>query len=128
MHLIEKILIVICLENSATNLNEFIFILVFLFQIISLFFSLYIFYFKSFYIMNNIFLSKARIAFISSTVLINIILILLGNNSSRGNNFVVVIINVIIISFIVTQVFYNPYKYVFFDNNENIENFISIFI
>ena len=77
--------------------------------------------------MNNIFLSKTRIAFIFSTVLINIILILLGNNSSRGNNFVAVIINIIIISFIVIQVFYNPYKYVFFDNNENIENLYFYF-
>ena len=36
--------------------------------------------------MNVICLSKARLSFIFSTVLINIVMIFLGNNS-KGNNF-----------------------------------------
>ena len=83
IHLVEKILIVMCLENSRTNLNKFLFIIVFFFQIISFLVSFYIFYYKSFWVMNNIFLNKARFSLIFSTILINIIMILLGNCNNK---------------------------------------------
>ena len=54
-------------------------------------------------------------------------MILLGNKSTRGNIFVILIFNIIFISFIVVQVFYNPFKYAYFKNEENIENIYYYF-
>ena len=127
IHFITKILICICLENSIDNLNKFIFLIVFFLQIICFFSSLYIFYFKSYYIMNNIFLNKSRFSFIICSVLINLIMILLGNNNLKGTNFLITILNINIIVFIIIQVFYNPYKYIYFGTDDNIDNLYFYF-
>ena len=126
-HLIVKILICIALQSTNENLNKYLFIVAFLFQIIILFFSIYIFIYKSYYIMNNIFLNKARFSFLLSSVLINIIMILLGINNIKNIIFPLIIINTFITFFVIIQVFYNPYKYAFFDNDENIENIFYYF-
>ena len=54
-------------------------------------------------------------------------MILLENKTPRGNTFVLLIFNIIFISFIVVQIFYNPYKYAYFDNEEKIENIYFYF-
>ena len=59
-HLIQKYIICISLQSSNINLNQFLFIIVFIMQMICFLFSAYILYFKSYYIMNNIFLNKVR--------------------------------------------------------------------
>ena len=127
IHFIEKILICICLENSIDNLNVFIFILAFFMQIICLFSSLYIFYFKSYYIMNNIFLNKSRFSFIIGRVLTNSIMILLGKNNIKNSNFFIIVINIYLIFFIIIQIFYNPYEHVYFGTDDNIDNLYFYF-
>jgi hypothetical protein len=77
--------------------------------------------------MNNIFLNKARFSFLVSTALVNLIMILLGKINLKGYSFLLIVINVYIIFLIVIQVFYNPYNYIYFGTNENIENIYFYF-
>ena len=126
-HLIEKILICISSNSSMIILNKFLFILVFILQIISFFICVYILNYKSYYIMNNIFLNKARFSFLVSTALVNLIMILLGKINLKGYSFLLIVINVYIIFLIVIQVFYNPYNYFVFNTDEHIENLYYYF-
>ena len=126
-HLIEKILLCISIHSSKVNLQKFLFIVVFIIQIVFLFFSIYILLFKSYYIMNNIFLNKARFSFALSTVFVNIIMIALGHENINNFTFPLIIWNVFIIFFIIIQMYYDPYKYMHFDTDENIENIYYYF-
>jgi len=126
-HLFQKYFICIPLQKSNININKFIFINVFILQMISLAYSAYIFYSKSYYIMSNSFLNKARFSFNLSTTLINLIMIVLGTNNIKGASFFFLCLNVYIILFIITQIFYNPYNYIYFDTDENIENIYFYF-
>ena len=126
-HLFQKYLICLSLQNSNTNLNKFIFIIVFILQIISFLYSVYIFNFKSYYIMSNIYLNKARFSFIFSSVLINLIMIVLGKNNLKGVSFIIFNLNIYIICFIIIQIFYNPYNYIYFGTDEKKENIYFYF-
>ena len=126
-HLLEKILICISLHSSIKNLNIFLFFIVFIFQFICNLSSIYIFFFKSYLIMNNIFLNKSRFSFLLSSLLSNMIMVLLGVNNIKISNLFLIIGNIFLILFILIQVFYNPYKYIYFDNDENIENIYYYF-
>ena len=126
-HLLEKILICISLHSSIKNLNIFLFFIVFVFQLICNLSSIYIFFCKSYLIMNNIFLNKARFSFLLGSLLSNTIIILLGVNNIKINNLFLIIGNLFLFFFIIIQLFYNPYKYVYFDNDENIENIYYYF-
>ena len=126
-HLIEKVLISITLQNSNKFLNEFLFIIVFLLQLICFLFSTYIFHYKSYYIMNNIFLNKSKFSFIFSTLISSLIMIILQKNNLRDFSFIILIIIIYIMIFIIIQIFYNPYRFVYFDNNNQVSNLYFYF-
>ena len=126
-HLIEKILLCISVHSLNINVQKFLFIIVFIIQIVFLFFSIYVLLFKSYYIMNNIFLNKSRFSFALSTVFVIIIMIALGHENINCLTFSLIIWNVFAIFFIITQMFYDPYKYVHFDSDENVENIYYYF-
>jgi hypothetical protein len=127
IHLIIKIFLSISLQSSINDLNKFLFIIVLLLQLITFLFSVYIFIFKSYYIMNNIFINKARFSFIISTLLTNLLMIILGKNNLKGTAFLIMLINIYFIFFIIIQIFYDPYKYAFFTTDESIENLFFYF-
>ena len=54
-------------------------------------------------------------------------MILLGKTNLKGVSFLFSIINIYIICFIIVQVFYNPYNFICFGNNENINNIYYYF-
>ena len=127
IHLFEKILLCISMQSPNNNFNDFLYIAVIILQFANFFFSVYIFIFKSYYIMNNIFLGKARFSFVLSTFLVSILMIILGKNNSNNFSFILIILNIFIMFFIIISIFYNPYKYVFFDTNDNIQNLYFYF-
>ena len=127
IHIIVKALISISLHSSNNTLNEFLFILVFLLQIFCFLFSLYVMKFKSFFFMNNTFMNKSRFSFILSNLLIILLIMIRGKNNGNRTTFAFIIFNIYIISFLIIQLFYNPYKYVFFGNNDNINNIYFYF-
>ena len=126
-HLIEKILISITLQNSNKFLNEFLFVIVFLLQLICFLFSVYVFYYKSYYIMNNIFLNKSKFSFIFSNLISSFIMIILKKKNLRDFSFVIFVIIIYIMIFIIIQIFYNPYRFVYFNNDDNVENLYFYF-
>ena len=127
IHLIEKIFIILSLQSTNIYLMNFLFMISFFLQIFSFLYSVYIINFKSYYFMNNIFLNKARFSFLLSTLLNNLIMIILGKKNIEGFNSILIIISVYIIFFIIFQIFYDPYKYVFFGTEENISNIYFYF-
>ena len=127
IHLFEKILLCISMQSPNNNFNDFLYIAVIILQFANFFFSVYIFIFKSYYIMNNIFLGKARFSFVLSTFLVSVLMIILGKNNSNNFSFILIILNIFIMFFIIISIFYNPYKYVFFDTNDNIQNLYFYF-
>ena len=126
-HIFEKLLICISLQSTLKSFNQLLYIIVLVLQLIILFFSFYILKFKSYIIMNNIFLNKARFSFNLSIILINFIIVILGKSLLKNSIFFLLCANIFVIFFIITQNFYNPYKYMIFDNDENIENIYYYF-
>ena len=125
-HIIEKIFICISLQTSINSLKKFLFIIVFFLQLFSLFLSIYVLNFKSYYIMSNIFLNNARFSFLISLVISNFIVIFLGKKNITASTFIMSIY-IFVIFFIIFQTFYNPYNYASFDTDENIENLFIYF-
>ena len=121
-HIFEKLLISISLQSSNKYLNSFLFICCFILQFVNFLISIYIFYNKSYYIMSNIFLNKIRFSLIASSVINNIILILLGNKNYILYTFLLIAINIFLGIFLFVLIFYNPYSFVHFSNDDNIEN------
>ena len=125
--LLEKILISISLQSSMSSLNKFLYICVLILQFCNLCYSLYIFYYKSYCIMSNIFLDKSRFSFITSSLVINIILNFYGNKNFMDNPFLTLSINIFLIIFILVQIFYDPYIYTYFNTDECKENLYFYF-
>ena len=121
-HIVEKIFLSIALQSSIPPLNEFLYISSIIFQIGNFVYSIYIFYYKSYYIMSNIFLNKFRFSLVASSIIINLILIILGMKNFMIYTFLFLCLNIIVIVFLLIQVFYNPYSKAFFSTDDNIEN------
>ena len=121
-HIIEKIFISISLQSSISTLNEFLFIFCYILQICNLFFSIYIFYYKSYYIMSNILLDKLRFSLVASSVINTTILILLGNKNYLSYTFLLITMNILLAVIVLILIFYNPYSYAYFSTDDSIEN------
>ena len=121
-HIIEKLFISIALQSSIKALNKFFFVFSFALQFMNLYYSVYILYNKSYYIMSNIFLDKVRFSLIAGSVINNIILVLLGNKNYLINTYLLISINVFFAVFLLVLIFFNPYSNVYFVTDNNIEN------
>ena len=121
-HIVEKICISISLQSSIKPFNEFFYIFSFVLQICNLIFSVYILYFRSFWIMSNIFLNKMRFSIIVVSVVNNLILLFFGHKNYMIYTHIFISINILILLLVLVQVFYNPFSKCYFLTNENIEN------
>ena len=121
-HIVEKIFLSIALQSSIPPLNQFLYIFTFVLQFGNFIFSIYIFHYKSYYIMSNVFLNKLRFSLITSSVIINIIIIILGHNNFIIYTFTFISINILVVVFIFVQAFYNPYSKVYFSTDDKIDN------
>ena len=121
-HILEKILISISLQSSNKYLNAFLFICCFILQFMNFLISIYLFYNKSYYIMSNIILNKMRFSLIASSVINNILLLLLGNKNYITYTYLFISINIYLAVFLFLVIFYNPYSFAHFSNDDNIEN------
>ena len=121
-HIVEKICLSLALQSDIKPLNEFLFIFSFILQIANLIHSIYIFYYKSYYIMSNIFLNKIRLSIIATSVILDLILIFFGNKNLLLYPYLFMGLNILIFSIIIVQIFYNPYSQSFFSTDDHIEN------
>ena len=127
IHLVQKIFLCSSMKNFDVYLNKFFFIIAIILQIFAFFYSLYIFLYKSYYIMNNIFLNKTRFSFIVSTLASSIILIIYGKKNIFSTIFLLTIFNIFITIFLIVHLFYDPYKYITFKTDEHLENLYYYF-
>ena len=121
-HLVEKICISISLQSEIKPFNEFLFIFSLVLQIANLIYSIYILYYKSYFIMSNIFLNKLRLSIIATSVILDLILIFLGNKNFELYTFLIIGVNILLFEIIVLQIFYNPYSQSYFLTDDYIEN------
>ena len=126
-YITEKICLSIALQGSVRPFNEFLYLLSFILQVCNLVFSIYIFYFKSYYVMSNLFLNKSRYSFVIFPVIINLSLNILGNKNYLNNTFLLSSINIFIAAFIIVQIFYCPYTNAYIGTSDNIENLYYYF-
>ena len=122
-----KIFLSISRMTSNSNISEFFFIITILIIFILLFYLTYIMIYKSYYLMNNHSLNKIKYSIILS-LCISIILIFIAQKSDIFNIFVVFShFNIIMVSVLLIHEFYNPYKFVRFDKDDNVENIFYYF-
>ena len=121
-HIIEKISISIALQSTIKNFNHLLYIGSFILQIGCFMLSIFILYYKSYYFMNNIFLSKVRLSFVIGTLLNNLILLLLGNKNYILYSFLLIVVNVYLGIFLLVLIFINPYSFAYFVTDEYKQN------
>ena len=121
-HIIEKISISIALQSTIKNFNHLLYIGSFILQIGCFMLSIFILYYKSYYFMNNIFLSKVRLSFVIGTLLNNLILLLLGNKNYILYSFLLIVVNVYLGVFLLVLIFINPYSFAYFVTDEYKQN------
>ena len=126
-YILEKICIAIALQSSIKPFNEFLYLFSYILQICIFLFSIYIFYFKSYCVMSNIFLNKSRFAFVTAPVIINFGLNILGNKNYLNNTFLLISINILFAAFTIIQIFYCPYTNAYIGTNDNYENLYYYF-
>ena len=117
-----KIFISISSTTRIKNLSKFFFILS---LFILLYLQIYLTYLmvkKSYYLMNNVSLNKARYSFLLSNLLV-ILLILISNHSEISNTYIILCFaNIFILCLILVFAFYDPYQYIKFEKDDNEEN------
>ena len=121
-HIFEKICLSIALQSPNQSLNQFLFILCFVLQISNFGFSIYIFYYKSYYIMSNILLNKLRFSLVSSSAISNFILIILGYKNYISYTFLYIALNILLLVSLFVIIFYNPYPNAYFSTDDNYDN------
>jgi hypothetical protein len=113
--------------GSDKKISKFCFIMAVSILFILLFYLSYLMINKSYYIMNNSTLNKARYSLILA-IIISIIIIFIINRSKIFLIYSFIsIINCFIIIQIFISYFYDPYKFAKFDKDDNIENIFYYF-
>ena len=121
-HIIEKICLSIALQNLRKSLNQFFFILSYVLQIGCFIYSVYIFKYKSYCIMSNIFLNKSRFSFIASSMIINFIAIIQGKKNYLTYTYLLLSLIIYFVMCLLVQIFYNPYSNAYFLTDDSIDN------
>ena len=120
--LIIKIFLSISGMTGKRNLSKLFFILSVLFLFILQIYLTYILINKSYNIMNNVFLNKVRYSILLTNCII-IILVLTINKSEIYNTYLIICFaNVLLLTLILIVIFYDPYQFVKFDTDDNMEN------
>ena len=125
--LLVKIFLSISAMSNGVYLSKFFFILSILILFFLQIYLTYIMFNKSYFLMNNISLNKTRYSILLSNCFI--ILLVLINKINEFNNvyFIVCYGNILILSFLLVIIFYDPYKFVKFRKDDNEENAIFYF-
>ena len=77
---------------------------------------------KSYFLMNNILLNKFRYSILLTQFIIIINILFLDKDKICNVYFIICFINVLILCLVFIGIFYDPYQFIKFDNDENIEN------
>ena len=125
--IIIKIFISISRMASNKNISKFCFITSLVFFYVLFFYLSYLLIYKSYYIMNNHSLNKIRYSFIISISIIILFILIIDRENINNTLYIISYINILLICTLFIQYFYDPYKFVKFDRDDNIENIFYYF-
>ena len=120
--LIVKIFLSISGMSGKINLSKFFFILALLFLLILQMYLTFILINKSYYIMNNVSLNKVRYSILLSNCIIIILVLIVNNNQISNVYLIICFANALILNLIIIGIFYDPYQFIKFDTDDNMEN------
>ena len=114
--------------TSNKNVSKFFFSLCVLIYFIISSYLLYIMFYKSFYLMNNVILSKIRLWCFFSNVFIIIFMYFYGRENLLSINFYFIIFLILLLFFISIFLQYNPFNYIIIkDTKKDINAFYYLF-
>ena len=122
-----KLLISISSIIKSFYICKLMFILQFLLLFLSIIYNTYILFYKSYYIMNNEFISKTQYSSLLCITIIQIFMFLMNPEEIFDKSFIIIIIFIVIFVLIFILLFYNPYKYIIIDSPDNRENVFYYF-
>ena len=105
--------------TSNKNISKFFFFLCVLIYFVISFYLLFIMLNKSFYLMNNITLSKIRLWCFFSNFFIIIFMFIYGREKLLSINFYFIMSLILLLFFLSIFLQYNPYNYIIIDDNKN---------
>jgi hypothetical protein len=122
-----KIFLSISGMTNAEYLSKCFFILSLFILLFLQIYLTYIMVYKSYFLMNNISLNKIRYSILLSNCII-ILLLLISNKNEFSNVYIIICyVNVLIMSYLLIMIFYDPYKFIKFGKDDNEENAIFYF-
>ena len=122
-----KIFLSISAMAYIKYLSKFFFILsIFILFILQCYLT-YILIFKSYFVMNNIFLNKMRYSILLSNCIIILIFLINDYNQFENIYFIICYGNILILSFLLIIIFYDPYNFIKFKTDEDEENVFNYF-
>ena len=117
-----KIFIAISGVTASFNICKLLFLIQLLMSIFYFIYDTYIMFYKSYYIMNNEFISKNKYANLLSLIFVQLLMFFLNPDEIFQKTFIIIVSCIIIFSIIFVFLFYNPYNYIRIDIPENKEN------
>ena len=120
--LLMKILIALSGMSNSDNLSKLFFIFTIF---VSLFLPMYLSYlmiYKSYYLMNNVFLNKIRYSTLLSNCIIILLVLIIKTNEISNTYLIICFPNMFILCFILIWIFYDPYQFIKFETDDNEEN------
>ena len=117
-----KLFISISSNTSKETLSKLFFIISFIILFFLQIYLTYIMIEKSYFLMNNILLNKFRYSILLTQFIIIIIILFLEKDKIWNVYYIICFFNVLILCLLFIGVFYDPYQFIKFDNDENIEN------
>ena len=117
-----KIIISISFINDDYFISKYMFFVQFILSLIFLLYDTFIIFYKSYYMMNNEFISKTKYSHLLSMVGSQILMIFLKPEEVLKIPFLSIIFVIMLMTSIFMFLFYNPYNYIIIDYRENKEN------
>ena len=122
-----KIFISISSTSTNENIAKFFFGLSACIFFVLIFYLTYLMLYKSYYIMNNSLLNKIRYSILLSVCIVLILIFIIGKSEVNNIYFMISYCNILSVSILSIIYFYDPYYFVKFENDDNIENLFYYF-
>ena len=122
-----KILVSISSVTKSYYICKLMFFLQFILYICCSIYNTYIIFYKSYYLMNNEFITKTKYSNILGIVVTQIFMLFMEPEEIFKMSFIIIFFFIIIFPNIFIFLFYNPYNYIIIDRPDNRENLFYYF-
>ena len=126
----QKIIIKLFISISSvapSNICKLMYFMQFISLLFFLMYNTYFIFNKSYFLMNNEFLSKIRFSNLLSLVIIEISMVFTKREDVFEKSFIIVVVGIIVFITSFIFLFYNPYNYIIIDSSNNKENLYYYF-